>query len=142
MNKRIKRALELRRQGLSFKQIGLKFRIGSERARQIVREYEAYLESLEDPLKRKIEELSRPGEANRILNALRGSDLYDGDPKKLANCKPEDIRKINGLKPKSVAVIAKSFESMGVIGDAEKWLKGYNLDRLFNCRPVTLLIYK
>jgi hypothetical protein len=25
---------------------------------------------------------------------------------------------------KSVAVIAKALESMGVIGDAEKWLKG------------------
>jgi len=50
--------------------------------------------------KRKIEELSRPGEAKRILNALRGSSLYDGDPKKLAYCKPDDIRKINGLKPK------------------------------------------
>ena len=94
MNERTNRALELRKQGLSFNQIGQVLGIGSERARQIVREYEAYLESLEDPLKRKIEELSRPGEAKRILNALRGSNLYDGDPKILSNYSPEDIRKI------------------------------------------------
>ena len=123
LNKRTKRALELRQQGLSFNQIGQDLGIGSERARQIVREYEAYLESLDDPLKRKIEELSRPGEAKRILNALRGSNLYDDDPEKLAYCKPEEIRKINGLGPKSVSVIAKAFESMGIIGDAEEWLK-------------------
>jgi hypothetical protein len=80
LNKRAKRALELRQKGLSFSKIGQELGIGSERARQIVREYEAYLESLGDPLKRKIEELSRPGEAKRILNALRVSSLYDGDP--------------------------------------------------------------
>ena len=126
LNKRIKRALELRQNGLSFIKIGEDLGIGPERARQIVRKYEAYLESLEDPLKRKIEELSRPGagEAKRILNALRGSALYDGDPEKLSYCKPEEIRKINGLGPKSVSVIAKALESMGVIGDAEEWLKG------------------
>jgi hypothetical protein len=84
LNKRTKHALKLRQEGLSFNQIGQDLGIGSERARQIVREYETYLESLDDPLKRKIEELSRPGEAKRILNALRGSSLYDGDPKKLA----------------------------------------------------------
>ena len=124
MNKRIKRALELHRKGLSFIKIGQDLGIGKERARQIVREYEAYLESLKDPLKRKIEELSRPGEAKRILNALRGSNLYDGDPKILSNYRPEDIRKINGLGPKSVFVIAKALESMGVIRDAEDWLRG------------------
>jgi hypothetical protein len=97
--------------------------IVSERARQIVREYEVYLESLEDPLKRKIEELSGPGEAKRILNALKGSNFYNGDPRKLAVRMPEEIRKINGLGPKSVSVIAKALESMGVIKDAEKWLK-------------------
>jgi len=123
LNKRTKRALELRRQGLSFNQIGLKLEIGSERARQIVREYEAYLESLKDPLKRKIEELSRPGEAERILNALRGSHFYNGDPRKLANRKPEDIRKINGIGTKSLTVIAKALEGMGVVMDAEEWLK-------------------
>jgi hypothetical protein len=123
LNNRIKRALELRQKGLSFNKIGQELGIGSERARQIVREYEAYLESLEDPLKRKIEELSRPGEAKRILNALRGCNLYDGNPKILSNYSPEDIRKINGMGPKSVYVIAKAMESMGVIGDTEKWLK-------------------
>ena len=124
LNKRIKRALELRQNGLSFIKIGEDLGIGPERARQIVRKYEAYLESLEDPLKRKIEELSRPGEAKRILNALRGSDLYDGDPEKLKFCKPEEIQKINGLGSKSVSVIAKALEGVGIIGDAEEWLKG------------------
>jgi len=123
LNKRIKRALELRQKRLSFIKIGEDLGIGPERARQIVRKYEAYLESLEDPLKRKIEELSRPGEAKRILNAIRGSSLYDGDPEKLANCKPEEIQKINGLGPKSVSVIAKALEGLGIIGDAEEWLK-------------------
>ena len=71
----------------------------------------------------KIEELSRPGETKWILNALRGSNLYDGDPEQLANRKPEEIRKINGLGSKSVSIIAKALEGMGVIKDAEKWLK-------------------
>ena len=31
--------------------------------------------------------------------------------------------KIRGLGTKRVAVIAKALESMGVIGDAEEWLK-------------------
>ena len=124
MNKRTKQALEMRRKGLSFIKIGQNLGIGKERSRQIVREYIAYLESLEDPLKRKIEELSRPGEAKRILNALKGSALYDGDPNKLSNCKPDEIRKINGLGPKSVSVIAKALEGIRVIGDAEEWLKG------------------
>ena len=59
LNKRTEYALELRRQGMSFNQIGRELGIGSERARQIVRKYERHLESLKDPFKRKIEELSR-----------------------------------------------------------------------------------
>jgi hypothetical protein len=43
---------------------------------------------------------------------------------KLANCKPEEIRKINGLGTKSVAVIAQALESLGVIVDEEEWLRG------------------
>ena len=39
------------------------------------------------------------------------------------NRKPEEIRKINGLGPKSVSVISNALEGMGVIKDAEKWLK-------------------
>jgi hypothetical protein len=124
LNNRTKYAVELRQQGLSFNLICQDLGIGSERAEQIVRKYEAYLESLEDPLKRKIEELNRPGNAKRILNALRGRDCYDGDPMKLANCKPEEIRKINGLGTKSVAVIAQALESLGVIVDEEEWLRG------------------
>ena len=64
------------------------------------------------------------GDATRIFNALRGNDFYDGDPKKLANYKPEDLMKIRGLNIKSVAVIARALESIGVIGDAQVWLKG------------------
>ena len=41
LNKRVKRALELRRKGLSFIKIGQDLGIGRERARQIVRKYEA-----------------------------------------------------------------------------------------------------
>ena len=122
MNNRIKRAIELRRKGLSFSQIGQDLGIGSERARQIVRKYQRHLKLMEDPFALKIKELSRLSDATRILNALKGKDAYDGDPDKLAKCKPEDIRKINGLGMKSVAVIARALESMGVIGDAEKWL--------------------
>jgi hypothetical protein len=124
LNKRIKRALELRRKGLSFIKIGQDLGIGKERARQIVRKYQRHLKSMEDPLKRKIEELSRPGEATRIVNALRCNDHYDGDPEKLAHYRPEEIRKINGLGPKSVSIIANALENMRVIGDAEEWLKG------------------
>ena len=40
MNKRTKRAVELRRKGLSFIKIGQELGIGSERARQIVRKYQ------------------------------------------------------------------------------------------------------
>lgn len=54
MNKRIKRALELRRNGLSFINIGQDLVIGAERARQIVRKYERYLESMADPFTQKL----------------------------------------------------------------------------------------
>ena len=79
---------------------------------------------MEDPFALKIKELSRLGDATRILNALKGNDFYDGDPEKLASYKPEDLMKIRGLNIKSVAVIAKALESMGVIGDAKEWLGG------------------
>ena len=122
LNKRVKRALELRQKGLSFIKIGQELSVGSERARQIVRKYEHHLEVLEDPFVRKIKELSRLGEATRILNALRGSDFYDGDPEKLANYKPEDLMKIRGLGPKNLGLIAEALESMGCIRNAEEWL--------------------
>ena len=84
MNNRTKRALELRSKGLSFINIGQDLGIGKERARQIVREYEAYLKLMEDPLALKIGELSRLGDATKILNILKGNEFYDGDPRKLA----------------------------------------------------------
>ena len=119
LNKRIKRALELRRKALSFIKIGQDLGIGRERAMQIVRKYEGRLKALEDPFTLKIKELSRLGDATRILNALKGNDFYDGDPEKLAKCKLEDLRKIRGLGIKRIDVIAKALESMGVIGNAE-----------------------
>ena len=122
LNKRIKRALELRRKGLSFNKIGKELGIGSERARQVVRKHQRHLKLMEDPFALKIKELSRLGDATRILNALKGNDFYDGDPEKLANYKPNDLMKIRGLGTKRVAVIAKALESMGVIRDAEEWL--------------------
>ena len=124
LNKRIKRALELRRKALSFINIGPDLGIGRERAMQIVRKYEGRLKALEDPFTLKIKELSRLGDATRILNALKGNDFYDGDPEKLAKCKLEDLRKIRGLGIKRIDVIAKALESMGVIGNAEEWLGG------------------
>jgi hypothetical protein len=124
LNKRIKRALELRQKGLSFNKIGQELGIGSERARQIVRKYQQHLKLLEDPFAQKIKELSRLADATRILNALKGNDFYDDDPEKLANYKPEDLMKIRGLSTKRVSVIAKALESIGVIGDAEEWLRG------------------
>jgi len=124
LNKRIKRALELRRKALSFIKIGQDLGIGRERAMQIVRKYEGRLKALEDPFTLKIKELSRLGDATRILNALKGNDFYDGDPEKLAKCKLEDLRKIRGLGIKRIDVIAKALESMGVIGNAEEWLGG------------------
>ena len=123
MNNRTKHALKLRQKGLSFSQIGQDLGIGSERARQIVRKYERHLKLMEDPFALKIKELSRLGDATRILNALKGNDFYDGDPEKLANYKQEDLMKIRGLNIKSVAVIARALESIGVIGDAEEWLR-------------------
>jgi hypothetical protein len=123
-NNRTKRALELRRKGLSFIKIGQELGIGSERARQIVRKYQRHLKSMEDPFARKIKDLSSLGEATKILNALKGNDFYDGDPEKLAKCKPEDLRKINGLGTKSVGIIASALEGLGVIGNAEEWLNG------------------
>ena len=124
MNKRTKHALKLRQKGLSFSQIGQDLGIGSERARQIVRKYQRHLKLMEDPFALKIKELSRLSDATRILNALKGNDFYDGDLEKLAHCKPEDLMKIRGLGTKSVAVIARALESMGVIGNAEEWLIG------------------
>ena len=123
MNNRIKRALELRRKGLSFIKIGQDLGIGSERARQIVRKHQRHLKLMEDPFALRIKELSRLSDATRILNALKGNDFYDGDPEKLANYKPNDLMKIRGLGTKSVSVIAKALEGLGVIEDAENWLK-------------------
>lgn len=77
---------------------------------------------MEDPFALKINELSRLSDATRILNALKGNDFYDCDLEKLANYKPQDLKKIRGLNIKSVTVIAKALESMGVIGHAEEWL--------------------
>ena len=124
MNKRTKHALKFRQKGLSFILIGQDPGIGKERTRQIVRKYQRYLKSMEDPFARKIKELSRLGNATRILNALKGNDFYDGDPEKLAHFKPQDLIKIRGLGTKRVAVIAKALESMGIVGDAEEWLRG------------------
>ena len=87
MNNRTKHALKLCRKGLSFIKIGQELGIGSERARQIVRKYQRHLKLMEDPFALKIKELSRLGDATRILNALKGNDFYDGDPEKLANYK-------------------------------------------------------
>jgi len=78
---------------------------------------------MEDPFALKIKELSRLSDATRILNALKGNDFYDCDLEKLANYKAEDIRKIYSLGMKSISVIAKALESMGVIGGAEEWLE-------------------
>lgn len=122
MNKRTKHALKLRQKGLSFSQIGQDLGISSERARQSVRKYQRHLKSMEDPFAQKIKALSRLGDATRILNALNGNDFYDGNPEKLAHYKPGDLMKIRGLGIKSVTVIARALESMGVIGDAEEWL--------------------
>ena len=124
MNKRTKHALELRHKGLSFIQIGQDLGIGRERAMQIVRKYQQHLKSMEDPFARKIKDLSSLRETTKILNALRGNDLYKGDPEELSKCEPEDFMKIRGLGTKRVAVIARALESMGVIGDAEEWLSG------------------
>ena len=114
----------MRRKGLSFNQIGIELGVGSERARRIVRKYQQHLKLMKDPFVLKIKELSRLGDATRILNALRGKDFYDGDPEKLANYKPEDLMKIRGLGIKRVGIIARALESLGVIGDAEEWLRG------------------
>ena len=122
MNKRTKHALKLRQQGLSFIKIGEELGIGPERARQIVRKHERSQKLLENPLALKIKELSRLSDATRILNALKGKDVYDGDPEKLAKCKAEDLRKINGLGIKSVGIIACALEGLGLIEDAEEWL--------------------
>ena len=64
--------------------------IDRERARQIVRKYQRHLKSMENPFAQKFKELSRMGDATRILNALKGNEFYDGDPEKLVHYKPED----------------------------------------------------
>ena len=71
------------------------------------------------------------GDATRILNALKGNDFCDGDPKNLANCEPQVLMKIWGLGAKRVAVIAKALESMGIIGDAEEWFGRIGRGSLF-----------
>ena len=123
MNKRTKRALKLRQKGFSFIKIGQDLGIGSKRARQIVRNYQRHLKSMEDPFTRKIKDLSSRSEVTKILNALKGNDHYEGDLEQLAKCKPEDLQKINGLGTKRVAVIAMALKDLGVIKNAEDWLK-------------------
>jgi orotate phosphoribosyltransferase-like protein len=75
LNNRIKRALKLRQQGLSFNQIGQDLGIGSERARQIIRKYQRHLKLLENPFALKIKELNRMRDATRILSALKDNDF-------------------------------------------------------------------
>jgi hypothetical protein len=55
--------------------------------------------------------------------SIKDNDFYDGDPEKVANCEPQDLMKIRGLGTKRVAIIAEALESMGIIGDAEEWLR-------------------
>jgi orotate phosphoribosyltransferase-like protein len=75
LNNRIKRALKLRQQGLSFNQIGQDLGIGSERARQIIRKYQRHLKLLENPFALKIIELNRMRDATRILSAVKDNDF-------------------------------------------------------------------
>jgi hypothetical protein len=56
-------------------------------------------------------------------SSLKGNDFYVGDAKKLAHYKPGDLMKIRGLGMKSVAIIAEALESMGIVRDAEEWLR-------------------
>ena len=114
MNNRIKHALELRQQGVSFNQIGIELGIGSERARRIVRKYQQHLKLMEDPFALKIKELNRLADATRILNALRGNDLYNGDPEKLTDCKPEDIRKIKWSRHEKRRDHCQCFGRLGI----------------------------
>ena len=123
LNNRIMRAIEFCQKGLSFSQMGQCLGIGSERARKIIRKCERHLEALNDPLVLIIKELRSLGDATRILKALKGKDFYDGDPEKLAKCSPEELTKTRGLGIKSVCVIANALESIGIIGNAEKWLE-------------------
>jgi hypothetical protein len=47
----------------------------------------------------------------------------------------QDLMKIRVLNVKSIAVIAKALESMGVIGDAKKWLSREGRENLW-LRPI------
>ena len=67
LNKRTKRALELRQKGLSFIKIGQDLGIGGERARQIVRKHQRHLKSMEDPFALKIKELSSSGRCHKDI---------------------------------------------------------------------------
>ena len=122
LNKRTKHALKLRQKGLSFIKIGQHLGIGREHARQIVRKHQRHLKSMEGPFALKIKELSRLGDATRILNALKVNDFYVDVPEKLANYKPEDLMKIRGLGTKRIGLIAMALESLGCIRNAEEWL--------------------
>jgi hypothetical protein len=54
------------------------------------------------------------------LSLLEPSSL---NPEELSKCKPKDLMKIRGLGIRRVGVIAEALESLGVIGDAEEWLR-------------------
>ena len=75
-------------------QIGQNLGIGSERARQIVRKHQLHLKAMEYPFALKVKELSCLGDATRTLNAHKGNEFYDGNPEKLADKSPEDLKKI------------------------------------------------
>jgi len=130
LKKRTKHALKLRKKGLSFIKIGQELGIGSERARQIVRKHQRHLKAMEDPFALKNKELSRFGEATRIVNALKENGLYHGESGKLADFKLQELMKIRGLGRKSIGVIAWALESMGLITDAEECLKVWGLGKL------------
>ena len=105
---RNRHALKLRRGGLTFREIGERIGVSSERARSIVRKQEARLNARIDPLERALREFGRKADATRIMNALHFAGLYQGDPGGLAACLPEDLAKIAHIGLKSLELIEKA----------------------------------
>lgn len=81
-----------------------------------------------DPLIREILRMNIPGMTYRAVNALR-INLYCGDFIELARKGPRVLLRAKGTGLKSIAVITRALENIGVINDQDPLWKKYRNKR-------------
>lgn len=128
---RMEEILRLRRSGATFKELGDRFGLSTQRVRQIVgraEREEKRLREEKDPLIREILRMNIPGMAIYPVNALRNHG-YSGNIIELASKGPEILLRARGAGLKSIAVIAMALENIGVIDDQDPLWRKYRNKR-------------